>query len=130
MFNVTAAGGANSYISARMRISATDNTTSNYSSGFPYFDFVSGSGNDPGGSAQTSFNRFAFITANKHIFGNYIIHQPFTSNRTSFSGTCTGNSNEQILPAGFFNATTSFDSMTFITGSTFTGSVSVYGISK
>ena len=130
MLNITAGGSADAYISARMRASGTDNTTSNYGSGFGYYDFTSGTGNDTGGAAQTSFTKFDYVSANKYNFGTYIIRQPFTSNRTSYTGQSSGMTNEQHIPAGFFNATTSFDSMTFITSSTFTGSVSVYGISK
>jgi hypothetical protein len=130
MLNITAGGSADAYISARMRASGTDNTTSNYGSGFFYVDFTSGSGNDTGGATQTSFTKFDYVSANKYMFGTYMIRQPFTSNRTSFTGQSSGMTNEQHIAGGFFNATTSFDSMTFITSSTFTGSVSVYGISK
>ena len=130
MLNITAGGAADAYISARLRASGTDNSTSNYGSGFFYVDFTSGYGNDTGGSGQTSFTKFEYCSANKYNYVTYMIRSPFATARTSYSGQSSGMTNEQHIPAGFFNATTSFDSMTIITSSTFTGSVSVYGISK
>jgi hypothetical protein len=130
MLNVTSSS-ADQYISARMRVSGSDNTASTYGSGYIYQVFGSTTlGNDNGGITQTSFNRFSFGGTSKSTYSLYFLRSPFASRRTSYNGFASGYGNEALTLGGLFDNTTSFDSMTIFVGGTITGAVSVYGISK
>lgn len=133
VLNVTNfSSGSNQYFRARFRASGTDNSTSNYSSGFfVLYQSSAGTSNDVGGFNENAFNRFAYLYANEGLSINCDIFNPQSSSKASFSGQVTGMAQEQWLNSGFFNATTSFDSFTFypVSGS-ITGSYSLYGYNK
>ena len=130
LLNVTSSS-ADQYVSARMRASGTDNTTSNYASGFFYVNFpTSGYGNDNGGSSQTSYSKFAYCGTSRPLYVEAMVRSPFASRKTGYATSECGMTTEVHYGGGLFNADTSFDAMTFYVAGNFTGAVSVYGISK
>lgn len=120
------------YIAARLRASGSDNTTSNYTSGFfVVFQAVASTTNDAGAANENTFNRFGYLYAGEPAYFNVDIFNPQATAKTSYTGTQSGQANEQFLSSGKFNATTSFDSFTFYqTGGSITGSYSLYGYNK
>jgi hypothetical protein len=111
----------------RLRSSGTDNTTSNYRSGYIYSGF--------GGTSVASDNRnnvdywvgYYFIGTES---GSAAIHiaSPNLTKFTRFSAPW-GINDANATFSGTFAATTSFDGMTFYPEATdtFTGKIRVYG---
>jgi hypothetical protein len=115
----------------RLRAAGSDNTTSNYSSAFivaPY----SGSFLNEGLTGQTIWNKFGLMKSST-VTATFLfdVYSPFETETTNFSGINTRGSSGQMLSVGFFNATTSFDSLTFIPeGGTITGTLYVYAYAE
>ena len=108
----------------RYRTSGTDNSTSNYN--YQYMQ-ISGTGTSIGRSSSTTSHRLGYCVGQTCIQMN--VYAPNLSKITSAQLT---NSNRELnvfaeLNYNNFNATTSFDSMTFILSSGSTGKVTVYG---
>lgn len=131
LFKVTACSVANATTNIRLRVSSTDNTTSNYHTGA--FEV----------NASTTVNRSSDATSGFYFGGgsdidkNYTftatMYSPFKSENTTFTAqsfnTATGGiTARSLFGGGLFNATTSFDGFSVIPGSgTITGVVAVYG---
>jgi hypothetical protein len=112
----------------RLRAAGSDNTTSNYSSGFIVAPYSSSLSNE-GSTGQTIWNKFGLMKS-ATVTATFIldVYSPFETETTNFTGTNTRGSSGQMVSAGLFNATTSFDSLTFIPeGGTITGTLYVYG---
>lgn len=129
MLNVTSSS-ADQYFQARLRASGTDNTTSNYASGYVAQVLTSSTVVNDFGGVQSAFTKFSYGGTSKATYSLVYLRSPFASRRTSYNGSAGGYGNESLTLGGFFNDTTSFDSMTFFVSGNFTGAVSVYGISK
>jgi hypothetical protein len=131
MLNLTTTS-TTAYISARMRTGGADDTTSNYSSGYTSASLSSSSAptNDASGTGATSFTKLCEGAGSKPGYYQIFVRSPYASRLTSYNGSASGILQATFQLGGLFNASTSFDSMTFIYGGTFTGAVSVYGISK
>jgi len=121
-------------VSIRFRAAGADNTTSNYI--YSIVGFGSGGGtNNTSSNGTTSFAtagmNTAYITS-----AMFTIQEPQTANKSVILGSINGNGNTSTVlnltrhMSGLFNATTSFDSLSFIGTDTMTGSYKVYGYSN
>ena len=121
-------------VSIRFRAAGADNTTSNYI--YSIVGFGSGGGtNNTSSNGTTSFAtagmNTAYITS-----AMFTIQEPQTANKSVILGSINGNGNTSTVLnltrhlSGLFNATTSFDSLSFIGTDTMTGSYKVYGYSN
>ena len=127
----TYTNATNNYLAARLRASGTDNSTSNYTSGFFVIPQTSSATNDVGAFNENTFNRFGYLYTSQAHSMNVDFYNPQASLKTSYTGTVSGMAQEQWLNSGYFNATTSFDSFTFYPAAgTITGSYSLYGYNK
>jgi len=125
VFNFTA--GSTNYFYGRMRAAGTDDSSGSYGSALGFGIFTTAAwGNDASASeTNTSFIRFGFAEAD--VSQVVDVCSPKLARKTTYSGT-GARKNVLTIHAGFFNATTSFDSMTFtaLTG-TISGDIRVYG---
>lgn len=122
---------ATGYITSRLRASGSDNTTSNYScSMFVIQHGTSGTNNDNGGTGQTSFNKFGYVSTGSKEYWDITLFNPFKTNETAYcAGVVPIYAAEDWFTGGRFNATTSFDGITFAPASgTFAGTIRVYGL--
>ena len=128
---VIESGTIGAVLSSRFRISGTDNTTSNYYGRF-YGIQANGTEISVGGGGVSSQACGVIEHTNNAPFFTFDISNPFASVRTDFAGSAVfciaSGSNGFGAMAGFFNSTTSFDSMSFnlATGS-MSGYYKVYG---
>ena len=128
---VIQSGTAAAVLSARFRISGTDNSTSNYFGALVGVNYnnVSRSITSNG---LTSLSLGVIEATNNAPFFTFDLSNPYASIRTDFAGssvfTQSGDASSFGSLAGFFNSTTSFDSMSFnlATGS-MSGYYKVYG---
>jgi len=128
---VIAQGTANFGLNFRLRVAGADNSTANYTFGSHYVDAI-------GGSAilYSQLNQTNAVLTQGWEFPatmSFDVMNPFSnSDRTLWTGTYTSTrpgTNPHLntgYTGGFFNGTTSFTGFT-LSGSTLTGSVSVYG---
>jgi len=125
---VTTSMSANTYLNIRLRAAGTDDTSANYSSVNNYVSFAGVSTIDAQ-SGQTSWTRVFYIdTTADTITYIYTLTSPKATAKTSINGYGQRANVAMVNTAGFFNATTSFDAMSFIPQSgTITGKVQVYG---
>jgi hypothetical protein len=122
----TAATTADFGTTLRLRVSGTDNSSSNYAWSGVYA--TSGaSGTEGGGTGQSSFKTGAGY--NTGLITVVDVLNPFASNYTSYLESGVRPNEAGIRThGGSFNATTSFDGFTFAPASgTVTGTVRVYG---
>jgi hypothetical protein len=119
------------HIQIRLR-STTDNTTSNYFSGYWYTNLVSGAtGIDVAGSAQSSMTRAGYTNDAASLVMFYDIFNPVESKKTGISAIQSRNDAVVTNVGGLFNLTNSFDGITFFpSGGTMSGVVSVYGYNQ
>jgi hypothetical protein len=118
-------------IQARLRVSGSNNTSSNYNSLQTYTAINNaGAGHDK--FPATTYWIFANVTANGQIDSWYDIWNPYATTLTQYSFTHakrydTGD-HYNMVGGGVFNATTSFDGLSIIASAgTITGTLSVYG---
>ena len=132
-FNAVA-DSAEALMTSRFRASGSDNTTSNYSYGVPA-RYSNGNDASTEGNAVSSFGYRSIyngLTSSQTL----TICGPQTATRTSVTGIMVGNGNTSTALAtglafgGIFNATTSFDSYSFLASTAITGSYKVYGYSN
>ena len=124
---------ADSDFTMRLRAAGTDNTTSNYRSSSNGI-LSTGSGFNVVGDGQTSFN-MAESDPGLNLYSVVLdIFSPQAANNTIIAGSLSGLNKASSGVFGVhasctFNATTSFDSLTFIssTASSITGFYKVYG---
>jgi hypothetical protein len=118
-------------LDARLRASGSDNTTADYSSGFistPYSASLVAEGT----TGQTIWNKFGLMKSST-VTATFLfdVYSPFETETTNFTGRNTRGLSGQMVTAGFFNATTSFDSMSFIPESgTITGTLYAFGYAE
>jgi len=122
---------AGAYISMRLRVSGTDNTTTNYAYTTYRNRMVSSS---LAAYTQTADGNtlFRILTEAQTETAtiSYDVFNPFNSEYCQISGVGTNNQ-DSFGFSGSFNATTSFTGFTLLPNSgTMTGSVSVYGYNK
>ncbi len=110
----------------RLRASSADNTTSNYNGQHQYFGATSGIFTS---SSATSIYMYDSSTA-----GNVFVMDvcsPQVADKTWYTMAAMQGSNYSVFGAGFFNASTQFDGITFYPSSgTISGSIAIYGYGK
>jgi len=123
---VAQSGTGGAVMSARFRTSGTDNSNANYY-GALYGIQANGTEVSVRSGGATSLGLGVIEAANNAPFFTFDISNPFASVRTDFAGssvfTASGGAGAFGALSGFFNSTTSFDSMSFILA---TGSMSGY----
>jgi len=132
VFRVSAASGTFT-LTSRLRAAGTDNTTSNYSTASPGL-FSNAAATTISGYATTSFGNDTATNATGLTISVDVLN-PQATDLTQVVGNLIGfNSLPAIAGYAYnaqFNATTSFDSMSFIAAtSTITGYYKVYGYSN
>jgi hypothetical protein len=128
---VIESGTIGAVLSSRFRTSGTDNSSANYYGRF-YGIQANGTEVSVGGGGITSQACGIIEYTNNAPFFTFDISNPYASVRTDFAGSAvfcvSGGSNAFGAMAGFYNSTTSFDSMSFILASgSMSGYYKVYG---
>jgi hypothetical protein len=120
------------HMQIRLRTAGTDNTTSNYFSGYWYTNLATGAtGTDAAGAASNIMSKMGYSNGANVINVFYDIYNPFESTVTGFSALQQRVDAVVASIGGFFQLTTSFDAATFIpSAGTITGNVSVYGYNE
>jgi hypothetical protein len=120
------------HIQIRYRNSNSDNTTSNYFSGYVNTSLASGTiTGDPAGAASNIMSRTGYSNGAGVLTMFYDIYNPFLAKATGLSAIQSRNDAFVSGIGGFFQAATSFDGITFIpSAGNITGEVSVYGYNK
>jgi hypothetical protein len=120
------------HMQIRLRTAGTDNTTSNYYSGYWYTNLATGAtGTDAAGAASNIMSKMGYSNGANVINVFYDVYNPFESTVTGFSALQQRVDAVVASIGGFFQLTTSFDSATFIpSAGTITGNVSVYGYNE
>ena len=131
---VNVSGSAFQSGSIRLRVAGADNTNATYDYCGQYMSSASTVWQNSGAAAdQTNWLGFMYGT-NGLQFNRINIYNPFSANRTLFYGEThePGAGNVMVIRSGQFRNTTSFTGISFIQsgGSTFTGSIQVYGFNK
>ena len=133
LFNITALTSDASF-SARLRASGSDNTTSNYFTAL-FGVGSTGSGVPNQAASQSSFNYQSATSAQSTFTFVIDLINPQVAQKTTVMGgynSQDGSGSFQRNGAWLFNATTQFDSFTFISdvASSMTGSYRLYGYSE
>jgi hypothetical protein len=126
-------GTSDNAFNIRMRVSGTDNSTSNYYYSGYFVESSSAAITLAKGDPTTSF-RIGITSSDTDII-LVELSAPFTSDKTSYVAHCGyglgTNEGGQSTQGGFFSGTTSFTGFTLIPASgNITGEVSVYGYNK
>lgn len=130
LLNVQTTSGSNA-MNLRFRTSGSDNTTSNYGSGWMYQAF--GSGGASGNLGSAAGTNLAYI---QDITGNptsnvMTVFNPYATQNTFASWSVVQGNNYRSTGGLEFDATTSFDGISFLCAAgTFGGTISVYGYKK
>jgi hypothetical protein len=131
IFNLTAAGGAITETRFRLRAAGADNTSALYSNG-GYEINSAGGGAASSGQTQTSvlWGNIATSTPEFTKF-EMTLFSPKATAYTTFNVNGSKGTATWKAMTGFYEATTSFDAMTFYPDAgTITGSYRVYGIAN
>ena len=127
---LTTSLSTDNYVYIRLRASGTDNSTSNYYSAMQYVNYNTGASSvDCTTGAQTSFLRVFYPDAGSDtVTYAWTITSPQAAAKTGLLGYGNRSGVAGVFSSGWFNATTSFDAMSFnpLTGN-LTGKVQVYG---
>jgi len=128
---VAQSGTGGAVMSARFRTSGTDNSGASYY-GALYGIQANGTEVSVRSGGATSLGLGVIEATNNAPFFTFDISNPFASVRTDFAGssvfTVSGGAGAFGAMSGFFNSTTSFDSMSFILASgSMSGYYKVYG---
>ena len=117
------------YMQGRLRASGSDNTTSNYQSGWMGINTNGGAGsNDTQGAAGTTWTRIGYANGAGEIWIAYTFHAPKLANRTFVTFQQSRIDGIVLAGGAIFNTTTAFDSVSFIpSAGTISGSVSCFG---
>lgn len=116
------------WFQTRLRASGTDNTTTNYANTVRRFLNSTSSSQDNSGVNASYLAVFGVDSGANTI--TLEVQNPYASVRTNWVGesmTINAGTYERNAIGGVFNATTSFDGISFIPGNNFTGTVQVYG---
>ena len=124
LFEGSFAGGQ-SDIEMRMRVSGSDNTTSNYNS----FRATVDTAGNTGSSSQVSANKWYIVTGDTNPgFFSIDILRPFATVKTNWGGNIVSRGGTRGgFNTGFFDATTSFDGFSIFSSNACVGTLSVYG---
>jgi hypothetical protein len=117
----------------RLRSAGSDITASNYNSSVAQAAYGSTAlGNDAGGAAQSTWNRFAYYDGTADalsISGDILL--PFATGFTSFTNLRGRQGYGGEWSTGVYRATTSVDGITiYPSGGNITGNVQIYGYRK
>ena len=127
---LTTSLSTDNYVYVRMRASGTDNSTSNYYSAMQYVNYNTGASSvDCTTGAQSSFLRVFYPDAGSDtVTYAWTVTSPQATAKTGLLGYGNRSGVAGVFSSGWFNATTSFDAMSFnpLTGN-LTGKVQVYG---
>jgi hypothetical protein len=125
IFNFTTTVSDNIYM--QLRVSGSDNSTSNYDTQNGSFG---GTGSAANRDTGLSFFVFAGMGANPCI-ADILIGSPFATAKTSFFNSGLARGNDLVFKGGNFTSTTSFTGFTFYPQSgNMTGTVRVYGLAN
>ena len=127
---------ANTAINMRLRVSGTDNTTSNYNASYAYSAVTfSSTGDVVNGSASSFILHSSSLNTGANM--NIMVANPQATDRTTlgFINLMADNGVTNwysFIGGGLFNATTSFDGFSLLTGgaTTLSGTVDIYGLAK
>lgn len=130
IFVNVSAGTDNAGLGLRMRVSGTDNSSSNYENGTyfigAYNSVVAGSSNS---NLNNIFGTIVDISSTAGASFTATVYNPFETAYTK--STWQGTGYDTILGGGVMTVTTSYTGFTVRTSSgTITGTVSVYGVNK
>jgi len=122
---------ADAGLSARMRVSGADNSSSNYrwSSGYVPMTTTSTIAGQNGSGLGTSFRWFAVSSSGRSI-SSIDLFNPFTAEETQYVGNYQQIASNQYAQfvAGNTSVTTSYTGFTiFPTAGTITGNITIYG---
>jgi hypothetical protein len=125
--NMAAASGT--AVTFRLRVSGSDNSTSNYDQGNQAAGYGGGGGNETASNA-TDFRMWGSVgSGSEKANMMFWINNPQTATQTTWSGT--GNNNDAgYRVSGQFNGTTAFDGFSIIGGSNLSGNITIYGLEK
>jgi hypothetical protein len=132
IFDINTTTSAGFALLMRLRVAGSDNTTSNYHYG-------STGGRTSGanysfGAASTNTWVGMQLNNNNANHGSFDILYPQATNNTYYNGNVTGQDATSFYGgcvAGYFNATTSFDSLSLIvTSGAISGTARIYGYKK
>jgi hypothetical protein len=125
--NMAAASGT--AVTFRLRVSGSDNSTSNYDQGNHATGYGGGGGGESGSNA-TDFRMWGSVgSGSEKASMMFWINNPQTATQTTWQGT--GNNNDAgYRTNGQFNGTTSFDGFSIIGGSNLSGNITIYGLEK
>jgi hypothetical protein len=128
---VDAVGTADVGFLMRMRVSGSDNTSSDY--GWARWNARTGGSGSSGSRTDTSWTIGAIGTSRKAIV-SLDVANPFASTNTSMTGTAGSDNGTYTyvdVVGGTMGVTTSYTGFTlFLSSGNMTGSVSVYGYNK
>lgn len=132
VFNVTASAASTTEMQMRLRSGGTDTVGTNYH--FSTYGLrVNGATGQFSGTGVGKWS-FTYGATGARMSASLDIYDPFASNLTKYTGLSFGDDGTaaiQYHSGGYFNATTSFDSLSIIPmASNMTGSVTVYGYAK
>lgn len=119
---------ANNYLGFRLRVSGSDNSTSNYRHAIGALNWAGSLANQTAGTAQ-SFSRLAlFSGAGFTMALGMDVINPQRTDYTVLTGTNT-NDGQVAFCGAWFNGTTSFDGFTVYSeaASTISGTLRIYG---
>jgi hypothetical protein len=129
VLNFTATSGSPNSINIRYRTGGSNNTTSNYASGWR--NWIVNNGSQSGGGSANSSNAFSVMNSNdSHGSISFDIYNPFSTNITYATWSAvTGQ--YSYVGTGRFNDTTSFDGIfIYVDTGNYTGEATVYGYTK
>lgn len=126
---------ADSNLVWRMRTSGSDNTNASYNTTLTGLNTSAGADNITVANGTEAYLGRTDVQTNQYWTSNIWISAPKLTNITTLTIQTIGLSNASIYihhtGGGAFNATTSFDGMTFYPGSgTFSGTIRIYGITQ
>ena len=116
---------ADTTLNVRLRVSAADNTTTNYAFG-GYFQSYGAGLTTEGGTSQTLF-QISGARNGANSFASFDMIAPELAQRTMYAGSGSDAANGRNY-VGTFNATTVFDGFSLFPGTgNITGTIRVYG---
>jgi hypothetical protein len=122
---------ADNYFQLRLRAAGADNTTSNYTAQYLQASQTADTTSPNSSGTTTAFGRMGYVFTSQPAYASYDIYSPKATAKTFVTGTFGGASTNTLFTGGLFNATTSFDSISFFPGAgNISGTYSLYGYNK
>ena len=127
LVNITSSASSNA-MNLRFRTSGSDNTTSNYGSGWEYQAFGTAGASGNLGSAPGSNIAYISDVTGSSVYYHMVVFNPFQTLRTIAVWDLVQGNNYRGTGGLEFDTTTSFDGISFLSAAgTVTGTISVYG---